>query len=71
MKLFILITHIVIAVCVIGLILLQTSKGGLGSGFGGGESYRSKRGAERVVFTMTIVMSVIFFITSILNLIVS
>jgi preprotein translocase subunit SecG len=70
MKLLLLIVHIVVAVGVIGLILLQTSKGGLGGGFGGADFYRSKRGAERVVFTATIVFTVIFFITSILNLLV-
>lgn len=70
MKIALLLVHILVAVCVISLILLQTSKGGLGSGFGGADYYRSKRGAERVVFTATIVFSVLFFITSILNLLV-
>ena len=70
MKLALLIIHIVAALCVIGLILLQNSKGGLQSGIGGADYYRSKRGAERVVFTMTIVCSVVFFVTSVLNLLV-
>ncbi len=70
MKLALLIVHIIAAVAVIGLILLQNSKGGLQSGIGGADYYRSKRGAERVVFVSTIVFSVIFFITSILNLII-
>ena len=70
MKLFILIVHILIAVGLITLILLQNSKGGLGGGLGGGEFYRSKRGAEKVVFTATIVLTVLFFITSIINLMI-
>ena len=69
MKLFLLIIHILIAVGLIGLILLQNGKGGLG-GLGAGEFYRSKRGAERIVFISTIVLSVLFFITSIVNLLV-
>jgi preprotein translocase subunit SecG len=69
MKLIFLIIHIFIACGLIGLILLQNSKGGLGGGLGSGEFYRSKRGAERVVFIATIVLSVLFFITSIINLI--
>ena len=70
MKLTLLIIHIVAAIAVISLILLQNSKGGLQSGIGGADYYRSKRGAEKVVFTMTIVSSVIFFVTSVLNLLV-
>ena len=62
------IIHIIVSLILIGMILMQSSKGGLGSAFGGGEAYRSKRGAERVVFTSTIVAAVLFLITSILNL---
>ncbi len=62
--------HILAAVSLIGLILLQSSKGGFGGGVGGGEFYRTKRGAERVVFTSTIVVACIFLITSILNVII-
>lgn len=70
MKIVFLSIHIIFAIGLIALILLQTSKGGLGSGVGGADFYRSKRGAERVVFMATIVFAVLFFITSILNLIV-
>jgi preprotein translocase subunit SecG len=71
MKTFILIFHILIAIAVIALILLQNGKGGLGGGLGSGEMYRSKRGAERIVFTGTIVFTVIFLITSIINLMIN
>lgn len=70
MKLLILIVHILVSVTLIGLILLQNSKGGLGGGLGSGEIYRSRRGAEKIVFTGTIVFAVLFFVTSILNLLV-
>ena len=70
MKLLILIVHILVSVTLIGLILLQNSKGGLGGGLGSGEIYRSRRGAEKIVFTGTIVFTVLFFLTSILNLLV-
>ena len=70
MKTFILIIHIIIAIILIGLILIQNGKGGLGGGLGSGEMYRSKRGAERIVFAGTIVLSVIFLITSLMNLMV-
>jgi protein translocase SecG subunit len=70
MKTFIIIFHIIIAIILISFILLQNGKGGLGGGLGSGEMYRSKRGAERIVFTGTIVVTVIFLITSIINLMV-
>jgi protein translocase SecG subunit len=70
MRVFILILQILFASGLVGLILLQSSKGGLGGGLGAGEFYRSKRGAERVVFTGTIVLAGLFFITSILSLFV-
>lgn len=70
MKLFFLIIHILASILLIGLILLQNSKGGLGGGLGSGEVYRSRRGAEKIVFTGTIVVAVVFFITSIVNLLV-
>lgn len=62
--------HILVAVTLIGLILLQSSKGGLGGGMGGGELYRTKRGAERVVFGATIIAATVFLLTSILNVVI-
>lgn len=70
MKVFVLAIQIVFAVGLIGLILLQSSKGGLGGGLGAGEFYRSKRGAERVVFVATIIMSLLFLTASIASLFV-
>lgn len=70
MKNILLVFHIVIAIALIALILLQSSSGGLGSAFGGVEFYRSKRGAERLVFIATIVTAIVFLTTSVLNLIV-
>lgn len=69
MKPFFLILHSLITIGLIGLILLQTSKGGLGGGLGTGELYRSKRGAERVVFVATIVLATLFFISSVVSII--
>ena len=68
MNISIQILHVLVAIGLITLVLLQTSKGGLGSAFGGGEVYRTRRGAERVVFGATIVLSLLFLITSIVTL---
>lgn len=72
MKSILLIIHLLVATGMISLILLQSSKGGLGSAFGGsaGEGYRTKRGAERIVFVSTIVLAVLFLISSVTTFLV-
>lgn len=67
MKTFLLVLHLITAIGLISLILLQTGKGGLGRAFGADVVYRSKRGAEKIVFYGTIVFAVLFFITSVVN----
>lgn len=57
------IVQIVLAVIVIILILLQGKGSGLSGVFGGeGNVYRTKRGAERIIFIATIITSVLFFV---------
>lgn len=70
MKTLLLFVHMIITVILILLILLQNSKGGLSSGIGEAAMYRSRRGAEKLIFTGTIVFGVLFFVTSIVNLLV-
>ncbi|MEK7577600.1 MAG: preprotein translocase subunit SecG [Patescibacteria group bacterium] len=70
MNIFFLILHLIVTTTLIGLILLQSSKGGLGGGMGGGEFYRTKRGAEKIVFNATVVTAVLFLCTSIINIMV-
>lgn len=69
MKIALLAVHISITVILITLILLQNSKGGLQSGVGGG-GYRTRRGAERIIFTATIVIAILFCITSVINIVI-
>lgn len=53
---------IVVSILLVLSILLQNRGAGLGGIFGGeGNVYRTKRGAEKVVFITTIVLAVIFF----------
>ena len=55
------ILQIVVAVLLMLSILLQNRGAGLGASFGGGgEIYRTKRGAEKFLFRSTIVLIVIF-----------
>lgn len=52
------------------LVLLQNSKGGLGGALGSFDYYRTKRGAERIVFLATIIVAGLFLVTSIVNLLI-
>jgi len=68
MSLFLTIVQIVVSLVLIAVVLLQSQGSGLGRAFGGEGFYHSKRGAEKAVMVLTIVLSLIFFATSILNL---
>ena len=58
----------VVAILLVLVILLQNKGGGLSGVFGGsGNVYMAKRGVDKVLFTSTIVLSVFFFLISILN----
>jgi preprotein translocase subunit SecG len=58
--------QIILAIILVGLILLQAKGTGLGSSFGGDlSSYSTKRGAEKILFNMTIIVAVLFFLASI------
>lgn len=55
------IAQIAVSVILIALILLQPRGTGLGSTFGGeGNAYFTKRGAEKTVFILTIIMAIAF-----------
>ena len=69
MKTTLLVIELIIALALIGLILLQNGKGGLSQGVSS-DTYRTKRGAEKVIFTATIVTGIVFFFVSIINLLV-
>ena len=60
---------VVSALCMILAILIQSRGQSLGATFGGDTSYyRSRRGAEAVVFNATIVLGVIFVLSVILSI---
>ncbi|MBW7944144.1 preprotein translocase subunit SecG [Patescibacteria group bacterium] len=66
-----LIAQIVVSILLTGAILLQAQGSGFGTTWGGGgETYHTKRGVERVVFILTIIGVVIFAALSIANLVV-
>jgi preprotein translocase subunit SecG len=66
------ITQIVLAIAMILVILLQVKGGGLGGIFGQADTvYRTKRGLERRLFQLTIVLVVLFIAIAIITLKVS
>jgi preprotein translocase subunit SecG len=65
----ILIAQTILAIALIASILLQQRGTGLGGAFGGEiTAYRSRRGIERTLFRMTIVLAVLFVAFNLLNL---
>ena len=72
MQTYLSIAQIVLSVVLILVILLQVRGGGLGGIFGQASSvYRTKRGVEKTLFQLTIVLVVLFLIISIVMLKVS
>jgi preprotein translocase subunit SecG len=69
METYLYIAQIVVAAALILMVLLQVRGGGLGGIFGQADSvYRTKRGVEKTLFQLTIVLVVIFVILSIVSL---
>ncbi len=64
------IIQIIIAVLLMAAILLQNRGVGLSTIFGGsGNIYRTKRGLEKKLFILTIILAVLFFIISLAGII--
>ena len=69
MQLYLHIAQIVLSISLILTVLLQVRGGGLGGIFGQPDSvYRTKRGVEKTLFQLTIVLVVLFIIVSIISL---
>lgn len=65
-----LILQIIFSIGIIVAVLLQPEGTGLGSAWGGGgDSYHTKRGVEKVLFYATIALIALFTLTSILQLV--
>jgi len=69
MQNFFLVIQIILAVVITIFVLLQAKGSGLGSTWGGGgETFHTRRGVEKVIFTMTIVAIILFAIVSMASL---
>ena len=69
MQAYLNVAQIVLSVALILAILLQVRGGGLGGIFGQAETvFRTKRGVEKTLFQLTIILVFLFIIISIITL---
>lgn len=66
-------TQIILAIILIAAILLQRTGVQLGGAFGGGDNlssaYHTRRGMERTLFFVTIIVAILFAVSALLNLV--
>lgn len=69
MQQFFVYAQIILAVLLIAAILLQSRGSGLGSAWGGGgEMYVSRRGVEKLLFKLTVLVAFLFISVSFISL---
>ena len=74
MAIYVNIIQIILSVALIAAIVLQSKGAGLGGLTGGAESggvFRARRGVEKLLFNITIGLSLAFFVTAVVNVIVT
>jgi len=72
MQTYLLVAQIIISVALIAVLLLQVRGGGLGGIFGQADSvYRTRRGIEKTLFNLTIILTVLFIGIALLILILA
>lgn len=72
MKFAVQIALIVISALLVASVLLQQRGSGLGGAFGGDSAiYHTKRGSEKVIFIASIVLSVLFLLLGVANILLN
>ncbi len=72
MPTYLAIAQLLVAIALIVVILFQLHGGGMGGIFGQSDSvYRTRRGIEKGLFILTIVLAVIFVIVAIISVLYS
>ncbi len=69
MKTFLYSIELLVAIILIALLVVQARGGGLGGIFGGWgtPTYRSRRGIERTLFRLTIILAALFVVIAIVT----
>ena len=66
------ILQILVSILLIFLILIQARGAGLGEAWGGSsEFFVSRRGMEKIIFTATVILAIIFLLSSFISLLLS
>lgn len=64
--------QVIISVLLIAAILLQGRGVGLGAAFGGGgDFYRTKRGLEKTIFIVTVILAIFFLTLGVINILLT
>jgi len=64
------IVQIIISIALIALTVMQSKGAGLGRMLGGDSSiYRTRRGVEKTMLNLTVILAIVFFLTSLLSVI--
>lgn len=68
MKTGLLIANIIVSILTVVFILIQGRGAGLGSAWGGGgETFQTRRGIEKLTMQLTVFLIIIFFAISVVN----
>lgn len=64
--------QLVLAIALIVAVLVQSKGEELGGVFGGAQSvYQTRRGVDKLLFTITVFLAIAFFVLAVVNVIVS
>jgi preprotein translocase subunit SecG len=68
MDVFLMIATVIVALTLIGVVLLQGQGSGLGSAFGGDAGiHRTRRGVEKTMFNLTLMLASLFLLLSLVT----
>lgn len=71
MENFFLFVNIILSILIVLFILIQGKGAGLGSAWGGkGEFFQTRRGIEKITLRLTVLLIILFFLVSLINLFV-
>ncbi|MGC9520464.1 MAG: preprotein translocase subunit SecG [Anaerolineae bacterium] len=72
MQTYLNIVQIILGVALIALVLLEVRSSGMGGVFGGSQTslIRRRRGPELLLFRLTVITSILFFLVAIANVLV-